>query len=129
MIPAKFPNRGPAVEVVALTTLGVATLFVVARLVTRVGLAKKSTWDDLLIVVGWILALGVSLSIAFGVGKGLGRHDADIPPQSLVGLRKCEYTFTVLYVRILSWFSDRGVDGREWRELYRVIKRVTTDNS
>ncbi|KFY79883.1 hypothetical protein V499_01188 [Pseudogymnoascus sp. VKM F-103] len=97
MIPAKFPSRGLAVEVVALTTLGVATLFVVARLVTRLGLAKKSTWDDLVIVVGWILALGVTLSIVFGVANGLGRHDADIPHESRDDFRKCVYSFSVLY--------------------------------
>ncbi|OBT98489.1 hypothetical protein VE01_03488 [Pseudogymnoascus verrucosus] len=95
--PAKLPNRGPAVELVALTTLGIATLFVVARLVTRLGIVKRSTLDDLMIVVGWTLALGVTLSITIGVAKGLGRHDVDIPPQSLDDLRKCEYTFSVLY--------------------------------
>lgn len=109
--PAKLPNRGPAVELVALTTLGIATLFVVARLVTRLGIAKRSTWDDLMIVVGWTLALGVTLSITFGVAKGLGRHDVDIPPQSLDDLRKCEYTFSVLYVRTLSWFPMRRMNG------------------
>lgn len=129
MIPAEFPNRGPEVEVVALTTLGVATLFVAARLVTRLGIAKKSTWDDLLIVVGWILALGVSLSITFGVAKGLGRHDDDIPPQSLDGLRKCEYSFTVLYVRILPCSCTREKDGSGWRERQDVRMRVVADSS
>lgn len=99
---AMFPNRGPLVEVVALTTLGVATLFVVARLATRLWLVKKTTWDDFMIVVSWFLALGVSLSIAIGVRNGLGRNDADIPARWRDDLRKCEYAFSVLYVRISS---------------------------
>ncbi|KFX91478.1 hypothetical protein V490_05881 [Pseudogymnoascus sp. VKM F-3557] len=76
---------------------GVATLFVVARLATRLWLVKKSTWDDFMIVVSWFLALGVSLSIAIGVRNGLGRNDADIPAQWRDDLRKCEYAFSVLY--------------------------------
>lgn len=100
MIPAKLPNRGPAVEAAALVTLGIATLFVVCRLVTRLGLARRPRWDDFMIVVGWLLALGVALSIVVGVENGLGRHDADIPHSSLDNLRKCEYAFSVLYVRI-----------------------------
>jgi hypothetical protein len=60
-----------------------------------------------MIVVGWILALGVSLSIVFGVRKGLGRNDADISPRRRDDLRKSEYTFPcfmcVTYTIMISW--------------------------
>jgi len=44
------------------------------------------------------IAFGLSFSIDYGYSKGLGRHDANIPPEWLPALRRSEYAFSVLYV-------------------------------
>lgn len=91
------PDRGPAVFGVALATLVFCSIFVVARLVTRMGIVKRVSLDDYFIVAAWFLAFGVTFTIAYGSRKGLGRHDEDIPPELKPDLRRCEYVFSVLY--------------------------------
>lgn len=47
-----------------------------------------------------LLAFGFSFSIFWGVHNGLGHHESDIPADRQVQLRKSEYAFSVLYVRL-----------------------------
>ena len=49
-----FPDRGPSVEAVAITTLVIASVFVFARLYSRVAIVKKATLDDFFILVAWV---------------------------------------------------------------------------
>jgi hypothetical protein len=48
------PDRRQSVLVVTVTTLGIATIFVVARLTSRLVIVRKITWDDYFIVFGWV---------------------------------------------------------------------------
>jgi len=93
-----FPDRGPAVFAVTTATLGLATIFVAGRLVSRFFIVRRVTWDDRIIVLAWLLAFGVSFTVNFGVRYGLGRHDEDIDLDDMAGLRRCEYVFSILYV-------------------------------
>lgn len=92
-----FPDRGPAVLVVTSATLALASLFVAARMVSRVGIVRRVGCDDYIIVLAWLIALFLSLSICFGTRRGLGRLDRNIDPSSKAGLRMCEYIFSILY--------------------------------
>ncbi|TPX15789.1 uncharacterized protein E0L32_000123 [Thyridium curvatum] len=92
-----FPDRGPAVFAVTTATLVLATVFVAARLVCRIGIVRRVSWDDYFIILAWILAFGLSFTINYGTRKGLGRHDDDIPDQDQGALRKSEYAFSILY--------------------------------
>ena len=49
-------NRGPVVLTITLAFLVVSTVFVVLRLISRIGVVKKVTWDDHFIVLAWVLA-------------------------------------------------------------------------
>lgn len=49
-------TRGPIVLTITVTFLVVSTLFVVLRLVSRIGIVKKVTWDDHFIVLAWVRA-------------------------------------------------------------------------
>lgn len=93
-----FNDRGPAVFAVTTTTLGLAGLLVVGRLVSRLWIVRHFTWDDFFIVCSILIASGLSFAIDYGVTKGLGKGDNDILPQWIGSLRKCEYVFSVLYV-------------------------------
>lgn len=94
-----FPDRGPAVFAVVTATLSLATVFVAARLVSRIGIVRSVSWDDYIIVLAWLIAFFLGLTINFGTKRGLGRHDTNINHVDRPGLRMCEYVFSILYVR------------------------------
>ncbi|KAL2178099.1 uncharacterized protein P884DRAFT_132473 [Thermothelomyces heterothallicus CBS 202.75] len=92
-----FPDRGPAVFAVTTATLALATLFVAGRMVSRLGIVRRAGTADFFIVLAWLLAVFLSLSIDIAVKHGLGRHDRNIDPAKMPGLRKWEYVFSILY--------------------------------
>ncbi|EAQ85777.1 hypothetical protein CHGG_07030 [Chaetomium globosum CBS 148.51] len=92
-----FPDRGPVVFAVTTATLALSTVFVAARMVSRVGIVRRTAWDDYMIVLAWLIAVFLSVSIDLGTTHGLGRHDEDIEPDKEAGLRMAEYVFSILY--------------------------------
>ncbi|KAI5462710.1 major facilitator superfamily domain-containing protein [Mariannaea sp. PMI_226] len=92
-----FPDRGPAVFAVTTATLVLATVFVASRIFTRTFLVRKVTWDDICIILAWLLAFFLSFTICYGVHNGLGRHDDNIPDHNRPTLRRSEYVFSILY--------------------------------
>jgi hypothetical protein len=48
------------------------------RLVSKLWLLRKPTWDDLVVFLAWILAVGLSSAIMFGATVGLGKVDVEI---------------------------------------------------
>lgn len=49
-------SRSETVLVVTTLSFVLATFFVVARLISRFRILKKSTWDDHFIIVAWVCA-------------------------------------------------------------------------
>ncbi|KAJ1331926.1 MFS transporter FHS family L-fucose permease [Microdochium nivale] len=92
-----FPDRGPSVFVVTTATFVLATVFVVARMITRTFIVRRVSYDDHAMLVAWLVALGLSVAIIVGATKGLGRHDINIDPGDWDALRRTEYVFSVLY--------------------------------
>ncbi|RFU26944.1 hypothetical protein B7463_g9380, partial [Scytalidium lignicola] len=92
-----FVTRGPTVLAVTTTTIVLASVFVIARLISRFCIVRSHTWDDYWMILAWVLAIGLSFSINYGTSKGLGRHTTDIPPQWVAPLKKSEYVFSILY--------------------------------
>ncbi|TVY22574.1 L-fucose-proton symporter [Lachnellula hyalina] len=96
-------GRGRAAFIVTTTTFILATLFVVARVISRFGILAHRTADDWLMILAWqadwrkFIAFGLSFAIDYGTSKGLGRPDADLAPEWLGPLRSSEYAFTILY--------------------------------
>ena len=54
----------------------VATVFLVLRLVSKWGVTRKANADDYVVIVGWIFAVGLSVSIMIGTHVGLGAPDS-----------------------------------------------------
>jgi hypothetical protein len=48
------PDRRESVLVGSSTTLAIATVFIAARLVSRVLIVRRTAWDDYFIVVAWV---------------------------------------------------------------------------
>lgn len=94
-----FPDRGPAVFAVTISTLVVGTIFFIARIVCRTTIVGRVSWDDYFIILAWVLAAALTTSIDLGVNFGLGRHDANISSEDRLPLRKAEFAFSVIYVR------------------------------
>jgi hypothetical protein len=107
---ATLSDRGPTVFVVTLVLIVVATVFVVLRLISKWGVTRKANADDYVIIVAWLIAVGLSVSIMIGTRVGLGAPDAgeqmtrkmslssaDIKPQWYLPLKQSVYAFTVLY--------------------------------
>ena len=53
------PDRRQSVLVVCTATLVIATIFITARLVSRVVIVRRVTWDDYCIVLGWVSSFGI----------------------------------------------------------------------
>ncbi len=83
---------------VTTVTLALATLFVAARMVSRVGILRQTGWDDYVMVLAWLIAVFLSSSINLGARRGLGRHHEDIVPENRAALRMSVYVFSILYV-------------------------------
>ncbi|KAK3897264.1 hypothetical protein C8A05DRAFT_39188, partial [Staphylotrichum tortipilum] len=90
-------DRGPDVFAVTTAMISLATLFVAARAVSRVSIVRRTGWDDYTMLLAWLIAVFLSLSIIFGTMYGLGRRDKDLDPEKQAGLRMSEYVFSVLY--------------------------------
>lgn len=73
---ATLSDRGPTVFVVTLVLIVAATVFVVLRLISKWGVTRKATADDYVIIVAWLIAVGLSVSIMIGTRVGLGAPDA-----------------------------------------------------
>jgi fucose permease len=94
---SSYDSHGKAVFIVTTTTFVLASVFVLARLLSRFAVLRSRTLDDWFMILAWLIAFGLSFAIDYGTSKGLGRHDSDIPPEWLPALRRSEYAFTILY--------------------------------
>jgi fucose permease len=92
-----FQGRAAPVLAVSLTLLVLATVFVFFRMVSRAAIVKKVATDDYFMVVAWIIAFGLTVSVIWGTRYGLGRHAENIPSEWTSTLKKCNYVFSVLY--------------------------------
>jgi hypothetical protein len=88
---------GVAILVTTIVFLGVATIFVALRWMSRFFVAHKITLSDYVMLVGWALMCSLSAVIIFATTKGIGLRGG-VLPQWKVPLAKAEYVFTVLYV-------------------------------
>lgn len=84
--------------VVTAAFLVVSTVFVVLRLVSRIGIVRRVQADDYFMIAAWLVAFGLSFAVCYGTSVGLGRHQVDVPPEWNPALKKSEYAFSVLYV-------------------------------
>jgi hypothetical protein len=54
---SNVPDRRQPVLVGTTATLGIATIFIAARLVSRVIIVRKTAWDDYFIIIAWVCIL------------------------------------------------------------------------
>ena len=90
-------SRSSLVFVVTLIFLVLATIAVVLRLISRAFITRRVDSSDYSMILAWLLAFGLSVSIIVGTTVGLGDHDIRIHDEWWGPLKKSEYAFSVLY--------------------------------
>jgi hypothetical protein len=89
---------GATTLVISAVFLGVATLFMALRLVSRHFVARKITLSDYVMLVGWVLVCALSVAIFIAAANGVGFQEGDVRPEWERPLAKAQYAFMVLYV-------------------------------
>lgn len=117
----EISDRGTAVFAVTTATLALASVFVGARMFSRIRIVRHVTPDDYLMAVAWLIAFFLSFTIDYATKKGLGRHDKDIPTGSRGALRKAEYVFSILYVCIVWLVKHMELSLLTFLSLYRTL--------
>lgn len=56
-------NRGPAVLAVTIALLVLSTIFIVLRLISRIGFVKKISKDDYFIMLAWVCQIRCSMAV------------------------------------------------------------------
>jgi hypothetical protein len=69
-------DRGPTVYAVVLALIIVATVFIVLRVISKLGITRRATADDFVAIVAWALDVGLSIMILVGTKVGLGAPDS-----------------------------------------------------
>ena len=69
-------DRGPAVFVVTVALLVLATVFTVLRIISKWVVVKRPTMDDWFTVLAWVFCVALSVSVMAGTRVGLGKPDA-----------------------------------------------------
>ena len=90
-------DRGVATSIVTIIITVISTLFIAARVFTRLYLVRSIKSDDWWILAAWLVAVGFSTSVCVGVRFGLGTHRDQIPDSDFASLRKAQYSFAILY--------------------------------
>lgn len=47
-------DRGPVVLAITIAFVAASTVFVLLRLVSRIGVVNRVTWDDYFIILAWV---------------------------------------------------------------------------
>jgi hypothetical protein len=88
---------GTTALVISAVFLGLATVFVALRFVSRIFVTRKIALSDYVMLAAWVLACNLSVAIFIAATKGLGLQKG-IPPEWERPLAKVQYAFMVLYV-------------------------------
>ncbi|OBT63173.1 hypothetical protein VE03_07852 [Pseudogymnoascus sp. 23342-1-I1] len=74
-----------------------AFVFVALRMISRIFITRHTTWDDYMMVIAWIIALGGSLVILLAAQSGFGLMDVDLKPEWIPSLKRYGYVYSILY--------------------------------
>lgn len=83
--------------VISAVFLGLATVFVALRFVSRIFVTRKVALSDYVMLAAWVLACSLSVAIFIAATRGLGLKGG-VPPEWARPLAKTQYAFMVLYV-------------------------------
>ncbi|KAE8148625.1 hypothetical protein BDV25DRAFT_141583 [Aspergillus avenaceus] len=99
------------------------TIVIALRVYARTVILHALGIDDVLMIIGTVVSLGLSVSTMMGAYYGIGKHIHEMRKQDLVPMLKSLYAARLLYVGALAfvklsllWFYLR-LDQRRWMRL------------
>ncbi|KAL8935476.1 MAG: hypothetical protein Q9216_005404 [Gyalolechia sp. 2 TL-2023] len=96
---ATTDNQGPIVSVVTWLLLVVTLITVITRTAMKWALARKTNFDDAVILAASAFAIGQSVAITAGtVPNGLGRHASQTTASQEILFQKSYYAAVLLYI-------------------------------
>ncbi|OBT91592.1 hypothetical protein VE01_10362 [Pseudogymnoascus verrucosus] len=90
-------DRREAVQVATTVTIVIAFVFVALRMISRIFITRRTTLDDYVMILAWIIAFGGSFTILLAARKGFGLMDAELKPEWITTLKKCGYIYSIIY--------------------------------
>ncbi|KAF4634671.1 hypothetical protein G7Y89_g3427 [Cudoniella acicularis] len=81
---------GPTIVAVMWTQTGLALIFVLMRLWTRIKINRVAGWDDYLISLSWLMLMPYTVACTAAALKGFGRHVTEITPEQFVAATRAE---------------------------------------
>lgn len=92
-------SRGPSLMIIEVITLFLALLALVIRLYVKFGLLRKPRWDDYLMIVAAISAIGLTVTVILAnTVYGWNHHIWDLQFDDLVTARKVSLAAQLLYL-------------------------------
>ncbi|KAH8742557.1 hypothetical protein F5883DRAFT_442171 [Diaporthe sp. PMI_573] len=76
-------NTGPIVNASLWALCGVTTLFLIVRLLVKVGRKHKLWWDDCFLSLAWACLLAETVLMSAAIHLGFGKRPTNINPQNL----------------------------------------------
>ncbi|KAI0015524.1 integral membrane protein [Xylariomycetidae sp. FL0641] len=92
-------DLGPAVLAVAWTFAAISIIVVAARLYVRMGILRRLTADDYIVIFTLLLGLGNSVFLTISTSWGLGKHIDDLSATPL------RVVYTIKWVYLCEFFS------------------------
>ncbi|KAM0814059.1 putative Integral membrane protein [Seiridium cardinale] len=95
-------SLGPAVLGIAWVFAALAIAVVGARFYVRLGIIRRLTVDDYIIVITFLLALGNNIMLTISASWGLGKHINDLASQPEAIMYTVKYVFLCEFFSIMS---------------------------
>ncbi|KAM3071210.1 hypothetical protein ACMFMG_008802 [Clarireedia jacksonii] len=94
-------NKTPLVQIFVWIPLVIAFLSVFARLATKLGVLKKLEWQDYLITISLVFAIGQSVAVAIQCANGFGQFITTLSREDEETMLKAEYASSSLFIASL----------------------------
>ncbi|KAI4231320.1 MAG: hypothetical protein L6R40_007765 [Gallowayella cf. fulva] len=95
-------NYGAAVNVVTWFLLVTTLVTVITRTAMKWVIARKTNFDDAVILLASVFGIGESIAISLNVSNGLGQHVSQLTVFQQAGFEKSYYAAVLLYVPCVS---------------------------
>ncbi|KAL8685423.1 MAG: hypothetical protein Q9218_007773 [Villophora microphyllina] len=91
-------DYGPLVNIMTWFLLVATILTVFIRTAMKWAVARKTNWDDAVIIIATIFCIAESIAISLEVQNGLGQHTSRLTTLQRNSLLKCHYAAALLYI-------------------------------
>ncbi|TVY92729.1 hypothetical protein LAWI1_G004021 [Lachnellula willkommii] len=97
------PSRAPQILVGNIIPQIFASLFVIARMITKIRITRAWGADDTVLVIAWLCSLALTILACLETRYGAGKHLHDVPFTSLEAGLNLEYGTRITYFLALGF--------------------------